>query len=472
MSSWVILGWILAILPGIAHPDELEQSLQPLLASLCDFSVDLPWEFQHDSAARSLLPWKIVLGWVPRSLLCQYPLVVQRMIFCLLSSYAVTRLVPEQRRVLSTFAYLFFVSRPYSNTLEWLLLCLLWNLVFEWKRSFKTSLFIGVLSVTGCYVRITFPAFATPLVLLYMYQQNFRFRVLVHLCLGVLLAFGIFIWHDSLYYGRFVIPPLDNLLYNTQSDNLALHGLHPRYNHLLINMPLLFGQVWLQLLLRAQSILNTSSTPISLKQRTALIMLLSGLGILSLFPHQEPRFLVPLLLPLSQFHSPKFKNPLLRILRMGQVVCAVFFAVAHQAGILPCTQYLVTRTGEQPQHALSMASASCFVIWKTYPFPTTLFIRRDGTASVKHLTGLTRQQVEQYMLAHPQCRLITPQWMMVSGTHIADGDTIESDGFQSSLELDEQCHWWPHIGLDDLDLLVRVRSVHQLRLGVYKVKRQ
>lgn len=41
--------------------------------------------------------------------------------------------------------------------------------------------------------------------------------------------------------GDIVISPLNNLLYNLKVDNLAQHGLHPRYTHFAINLPLLYG---------------------------------------------------------------------------------------------------------------------------------------------------------------------------------------------------------------------------------------
>lgn len=38
-----------------------------------------------------------------------------------------------------------------------------------------------------------------------------------------------------------IITPLNLLQYNLKVDNLHLHGLHPRYLHVLVNWPLLFG---------------------------------------------------------------------------------------------------------------------------------------------------------------------------------------------------------------------------------------
>ncbi|KJE93020.1 hypothetical protein, variant [Capsaspora owczarzaki ATCC 30864] len=44
-----------------------------------------------------------------------------------------------------------------------------------------------------------------------------------------------------------VVAPLNNLLYNLNPANLEQHGLHPRYLHILVNMPLLFGPLVLAL---------------------------------------------------------------------------------------------------------------------------------------------------------------------------------------------------------------------------------
>ena len=41
--------------------------------------------------------------------------------------------------------------------------------------------------------------------------------------------------------GNFVITPMNNLLYNLNVDNLAQHGIHSRFTHFAVNLPLLFG---------------------------------------------------------------------------------------------------------------------------------------------------------------------------------------------------------------------------------------
>ena len=48
-------------------------------------------------------------------------------------------------------------------------------------------------------------------------------------------------WSKITWQGTLTLTPLNNLLYNINVDNVKQHGLHPRYLHLLVNFPLLFG---------------------------------------------------------------------------------------------------------------------------------------------------------------------------------------------------------------------------------------
>jgi hypothetical protein len=46
-------------------------------------------------------------------------------------------------------------------------------------------------------------------------------------------------------FGNIVVTPLNNLIYNMNTENLALHGIHPRYTHFAINLPLLYGPLFI-----------------------------------------------------------------------------------------------------------------------------------------------------------------------------------------------------------------------------------
>ena len=99
-----------------------------------------------------------------------------------------------------------------------------------------------------------------------------------------------------------------------------MHGLHPRATHLVVNLPLLYGPLALVALLSAAgTVISRLRAPATrsageMKGTAATVEWvlvgscgLCGLLLLSLAPHQEPRFLLPLALPLSLL----FSSPLL-----------------------------------------------------------------------------------------------------------------------------------------------------------------
>ncbi|RUS17481.1 GPI mannosyltransferase, partial [Jimgerdemannia flammicorona] len=57
--------------------------------------------------------------------------------------------------------------------------------------------------------------------------------------------------------GAPTITPLNNFLYNLDASNLASHGLHPRYLHIAVNLPLLFGPL---ALLAAYAVVRSALT--------------------------------------------------------------------------------------------------------------------------------------------------------------------------------------------------------------------
>eukprot|EP01043_Picozoa_sp_COSAG02_P019904 COSAG02_NODE_970_length_15551_cov_4.985698_14_plen_738_part_00 len=131
------------------------------------------------------------------------------------------------------------------------------------------------------------------------------------------------------YTGHLTFTPLNSYRYNADPANLAQHGLHPRWTHAAVNMPMMFGPLvalgLLELLTRfgclatskrTKTPRNTASATsdgvrnartersalhssgCNLRTLSASIVALY-LGALSTAPHQEARFLLPLLLPMS-----------------------------------------------------------------------------------------------------------------------------------------------------------------------------
>jgi GPI mannosyltransferase 4 len=175
-------------------------------------------------------------------------------------------------------------------------------------------------------------------------------RQIVHLfynLLPILLAFlatsAVFIFVDSAYYPTFLpvtmntsspyffsikFTPLNLFRYNLSTSNLALHGIHPRWLHFVVNLPMIIGisafGVCITSLRQFVDLRSDKMKVDDYMQRGVsclisctwwllrlgghvlvyLATVMVGTAIVSLAPHQEPRFLTPLALPSMLVFSP------------------------------------------------------------------------------------------------------------------------------------------------------------------------
>jgi hypothetical protein len=189
------------------------------------------------------------------------------------------------------------------------------------------------------------------------------------------------------------IPPLNFLRYNMNSNNLAQHGLHPRYLHVLINMPLMFGPLallhWRYLIsclgYHLRSFFPKIKVNLNVKTQdprtkrgksynqfdwTLNAVILSGLMMLSFAPHQEPRFLFPLVIPLTLLHGKSICSSKLLILLwiVFNLLLLFFFGLLHQSGVIPSMLFI----GSQLSYANKSMRPSTIIYYKTYMPPTFL----------------------------------------------------------------------------------------------------
>lgn len=164
--------------------------------------------------------------------------------------------------------------------------------------------------------------------------------------------------------GSLVITPVNNLLYNMNADNLQLHGIHPRYTHLAINLPLLFGPLAIQGLLEIPSVLKKTTTDTS-KHFLYILMgiVFTSLVGLSIIPHQEARFLCPLLVPLVLIYTWRRPNLTLSFWLswfLFNIITTYVFGVIHQGGIVPAMRFLHYQTkGIHNCYVLTNGGLSC-----------------------------------------------------------------------------------------------------------------
>ncbi|EGE04582.1 GPI mannosyltransferase [Trichophyton equinum CBS 127.97] len=403
----------LALCPSYIHPDENFQGPELFAGRLFSFPSHLTWEFTSDAPIRSIFPLWLVYGlpmtllkWLwaetgndnpnpPPQLVYHVLRLTMFLLSLILEDWAIHELVPNPRRrrqavvlVASCYVTWTYQTHTFSNSLETLLV--LWSLVLiqrivenKHRSSVFTCAFLSLVVVMGVFNRINFPAF----IVIPALQLSGRPLSLISLAFFGLLFSFFAIAIDTAFYtlpdslSAFVrnptITPLNNLLYNSDSSNLASHGLHPRYNHLLVNLPLLLGPAYIVSIwsLFARGMVS----PTFHTRNTRAYSALFGTLIISLFPHQEARFLlpcVPLLLTC-------FKPPRSRTFLAGWIVfnCTLgaLMGIYHQGGVVPAQIHIPTLLSDSLQPSQQPPVNVSVLWWKTYSPPYWLV--GDGSST-------------------------------------------------------------------------------------------
>ncbi|KAB5558689.1 glycosyltransferase family 22 protein [Coniochaeta sp. 2T2.1] len=397
-----------ALSPSYLHPDENFQGPEVIAGQIFSYPVRLTWEFTSENPIRSVFPlWPVyglpmlLLRWlwigngndgeIPPIAVFWTLRVLMFIISFVLEDWAIHELVqsPRHRRVAvllvaSSYVTWVYQTHTFSNSIETLIVA--WSLVLierivatPQRSSFLASSILGAVAVFGVFNRITFPAFLLIpgfRLIPYFWNRPLHLTLLVSSALfttviAIALDTAFYTphtigWGDLLF--RPVITPLNNLLYNMQPENLAQHGIHPWYQHLLFNLPQLIGPA---------ALLLFTQPHLSLRLYSAV----SGIFVLSIFQHQEARFLLPTIpLLLSSVRLPK-KQGVLRAWVAGWVMFNVAFGILmgvyHQGGIVPAQVFL----SKQPD-------ATQAVWWKTYMPPVWLLNGKNEVLTTRDVMGV------------------------------------------------------------------------------------
>ncbi|XP_003707649.1 phosphatidylinositol glycan anchor biosynthesis class Z [Megachile rotundata] len=295
--------------------------------------------------------------------------------------------------------------------------------------SLNNCLKIATVTVIGIFNRPTFIAFAFPPIFFWLQRGlgsksvgfvDFHIRIFTFIACGIPTTV-FFIIIDSFYFGyltmaeignldigmsNFVVTPLNFLKYNSNTKNLQNHGLHPRYIHLIVNVPLLYNILGIVGLLTFGKMIHSGLKAkwLDLPRIQSVVGLMTTsfiipIILLSIFPHQEPRFIIPTLLPLAFLYAPTIsqvsgvdtisritenngyqttvaaKNKLNK-LQIFWFTCNIlltfFYGFAHQGGVLPLTSHIATELKAKPE----LTHIHLFTS-HTYPIPTALLHLRN-----------------------------------------------------------------------------------------------
>lgn len=132
------------------------------------------------------------------------------------------------------------------------------------NHSFNNCWLVSTICVVGVFNRPTFIFFGMPIVFFWLLRgmgtkkisfMDFNLRMTAFV-LTAIPSLLFFILMDSLYFGylslsdihvldiginSFVVTPLNFIRYNIDPQNTGQHGIHPKYLHILINIPLLYN---------------------------------------------------------------------------------------------------------------------------------------------------------------------------------------------------------------------------------------
>ncbi|KAL0119650.1 hypothetical protein PUN28_007826 [Cardiocondyla obscurior] len=317
------------------------------------------------------------------------------------------------------------------------------------SHSLNDCFVLATITVIGIFNRPTFVAFAIIPIFFWLQRglhtrsvgfKDFHIRMFAFILCG-LPATVLFILVDSFYFGyltmaeigqleiginNFVVTPINFLKYNTDVKNLQSHGLHPRFLHFLVNVPLLFNVLGIIGLLTFAKMIRSwlKAQWLNLPRLQSIVSLMTFTFIvpvilLSLFPHQEPRFIIPVLFPLVFLYAPQLSQvPSLDVVRryinndgnietsvpveptihksrklmlwyISNLLLTIFYAFVHQGGILPLASYITTELKAKP-HVTHMHLYTSY----SYSLPTALLqlrnTRRTYRSSSNHKYKLTQ----------------------------------------------------------------------------------
>ena len=391
---------------GYLYPDEFFQSSEIMARDILEINSTITWEWNEAFPVRSPVSAFLTSGipFLTLRLLSKYVnlspnlfLIFPRIYMTLISliSFDIPVYVISQRLNLKPFHCLLvlstsyvthvFATRPFSNTLESGILGILLMLFtphhkkqppgsmkdvldIHYMPSYK-CLIIGCLTSLGVFCRQTFPVFALvpyiQYVIVEMNRQQIHMlqivRKTVLMALGFVITTVVFVLLDSWYFGHLkngeiVFTSWNFVKYNSLQSHI--HGHHPFFTHFLINIPLLFGPMALLFYYKlGLSLLNLFYGPsdadeshicLSDKKLYKMFLLLSILIpilILSVIPHQEPRFIIPVLLPMvllfsSKVISLKYSSTILMSWCVWNTIGFIFFGILHQGGVVPSLLHL------------------------------------------------------------------------------------------------------------------------------------
>lgn len=282
-----------------------------------------------------------------------------------------------------------------------------------------SSLLMGCLITLGSFNRPTFPCFAIVPSMYWFYESLKRNSFSAHLTIkrviipavaSSMIMTILLSTFDTVYYRGY--GPLKNVLenlveykfkecfqelttswvfsaynfvmYNSSVDNLINYGLHPPYTHVLVNLPLAFNVLALLFFIKLFHLVSGTGVYrllFSAHRVHAMMVftILTSTLLLSFIPHQEFRFLLPLIVPLVYIFGFNVytSNKLLSLWIIINISLVYFYGGVHQAGVSrasldldPILKSHTTFPRRDSQEMINVIALRCYIAptyhWNIY----------------------------------------------------------------------------------------------------------
>ena len=425
----LLLRFILSCLPlpGYIHPDEFFQSPEVAADDVLGFNTTRTWEWDSSSPARSVV-FPMLSSGLPFVLIrlintlfgmsyTTYILLVLPRLWMTILTYLIDLAMEKiaqkiyhddslkERKEKCIFLFrssavtLVFFTRTFSNTFETMLLALfLLKIVSQanqdsfTKHLSSTTATTAFILTIAFFIRPTFVCFALVGSLVYfamcIKNGNVLSQAIVGIGVAAITSFAA-ICLDSYYFStiegfQVSITPLNLIKYNLNESNLLLHGLHPRFLHLAVNCPMMFGPLFgVFILSTAELVLLSYNASKGRKWEVNLIFLASStwlaIFILSYFRHQEPRYISPVIFAMSLVvawaldRRPMLWKRFIQFWVIFNAALVAWFGFVHQGGITPCLSHLnkEINLGEKIPN-IEPCTKYNILFWYTYMAPEHL----------------------------------------------------------------------------------------------------
>ncbi|PIK52427.1 hypothetical protein BSL78_10677 [Apostichopus japonicus] len=371
--------WVFQPQPGYIHPDEFFQNPEPLAGDIFGYDVHRTWEFNKTQLTRSVFFPSLTSGisflvlktlseadllTITPALLLIFPRLA--MVLCSLSTdfciYNISKLLkfnPEKclNIFASSYIVLVFCSRTFSNSIEVGVYALILLMVVDSRQKQLVPQAQSKKEKGRSLPR----------------RRNPKGRGKVK---------------------NITLTPLNFIKYNLDVDNLSSHGIHPQVTHFFVNLPMLCLPLYVSFFTEVFAVYfgkGKASRPTftSSTSRAFLgLCFFTPVLLISIFPHQEARFVMPAVIPLILLYSEfvTFPNgfPNVPWIAWNLLGCLIF-GLLHQAGMIPCLAHINGMLVKQPS---AEPVSHHVVFFHTYMPPRHLLMRSlnlKGRASELHI---------------------------------------------------------------------------------------